>query len=177
MTAPEENTLIACAARWALHYSTRSPRPLFATPAFYFTLDTRCLPNSESIHFVALTDAFNTPPEGLLRRAKHLRHAPGTRAVVLAYALGDDDDLYTDAVHKPSRFLVYTYTPASADTQGLLERRLVSVSDGDVRIDQDRHLAFDSRKPPAVHSSGRRAATATATEPEIVAPAAPLVLH
>lgn len=173
MTAPEENTLIASAARWALHYSTRSPRPLFATPAFYFTLDTRGLPNSESIHFVALTDAFNTPPEGLLRRAKHLRHAPGTKAVVLAYALGDDDDLYTDAVNKPARFLVYTYTPASAHAAGFLERRLVSFSDEKVFIDQDRHLAFDSKKPPATHSSVR---PATSTEPVVVS-STPLVLH
>ena len=173
MTAPEENKLIACAARWALHYSTRSPRPLFATPAFYFTLDTRGLPNSESIHFVALTDAFNTAPEGLLRRAKHLRHAPGTQAVVLVYALGIDDELYTDAISKPAQLLVYTYTPASSGAAGLLERRLVRSKGDEVVIDQDRHLAFDSRKPPAVHSAGRSSST---SEPAI-AVSAPLVLH
>lgn len=171
MTAHNHQVLIEAAAHWALHYSKRAPKPLFAVPCFYFTLDNAGLPNSESIHFVRVTDAFTTSPEGLLRRAKELRHPPGTHAAVLVYALGEDDELYADALGAPVKFLVYAYIPASEKHAGFLERRLVSGTVDALNVEPDRHLPFDVRRPPA--APGLR--TTAGADLHIAKPASELV--
>jgi len=144
MTASNPHPLIESAARWALHYAKRAPGPLFATPCFYFTVDSKGLPNSQSIHFVHLADACNLPPEALLRRAKHLRHPPSTSAAVLVYALDPDGEIYTDAVARPAQFLVYTYVPSGMG-KPLLERRIVTDDGTAAAVGPDQQLPFDRR--------------------------------
>lgn len=164
MTAADTNLLIASAARWALHYAKQSPRPLFATPCFYFTLDSRGLPNSESIHFVQLSDALHAPPEALLRRAKNLRHPPETSAAVLAYALSEDGEIFCDAIGSPHQFLLYTYVPTILGGP-IFERRLAQEVHSEVRILPDRHIPFDLRAAPRLNDQAAPMAPPTVTIP------------
>lgn len=143
MKAENPEHLIAAAARWALQYARRAPGPLFATPCFYFTLSAKGLPNSESIHFPTLADTVHSAPEAMLRRAKRLQHPPGTNAAVLVYALGDDEELFCDALQPPAKFLVYIFVPRTLGVP-MFERRVVSQVGGVPIVELDRKLPFDA---------------------------------
>lgn len=146
MKAEHTEHLIAAAARWALQYARRAPGPLFATPCFYFTLSAKGLPNSQSIHFPSLADTLHSAPEAMLRRAKRLQHPPGTNAAVLVYALGEDEEIFCDALQQPAKFLVYIFVPRTMG-EPMFERRVVSQIAGVPVIELDRKLPFDASTP------------------------------
>lgn len=146
MKADLNDPMITAAAHWALQYARRAPGPLFATPCFYFTLSAKGLPNSESIHFPTLADALHSAPEAMLRRAKRLRHPPGTNAAVLVYALGEDEEIFSDALRPPAKFLVYVFVPRAMGTP-MFERRIVRTVSGEPVVEIDRCIAFDSCTP------------------------------
>lgn len=163
MTASDHDNIIRDAAKWALHYSDRPAAPLYHTPCFYFTLDCKGFPNSASIHFVSIADALHTRPEGILRRAKYLPHAPGTRAAVVAYAIGHDGELYSDALRPPAMLLVYAYKPGTRGEKGMFERRVVSRNGDQALIHADRVLPFDNARVPVIHAENRERAGSALT--------------
>ena len=152
MKADNPDPMIAAAARWALQYARRAPGPLFATPCFYFTLSAKGLPNSESIHFPTLADALHSAPEAMLRRAKRLRHPPGTHAAVLVYALGEDEEIFSDALVPPAKFLVYVFVPRALG-KPMFERRIVRAVGSELLVEVDRRLAFDACTPLRLEDS------------------------
>lgn len=139
-----ENALVESAARWLVYYAGRPPRPLAFCPCFYFTVDQKGMPNSDSIRFVPVTDALSCVPEAILRRAKLLPRYPTTHAIVLAYALDSAGELLTDALVAPARYVFYVHIPSQWGVT-MFERRMASAIGDAVIVSPDEALPFDLR--------------------------------
>jgi len=138
-------SLIESAARWTSHYLKHAPCALFATPAFYFSLDGTFIPNSDTIRFVTTEDLVDTPPEALLRRALN-NAGVATHALVLAVVLGDSGDLFMDQIGPPEKLLLYVYVPSDKGTPVFERRILTRSSESDAfKIEPDRTVTFDGR--------------------------------